>query len=148
MSTAADTTAHTNTTNSVILGTATVGIRELESYDSCKIWLEGYNSPATKKAYKTHLLSFCKHHNNIDPDSLIQIQHYIIESMATDFVTPLMIIGGKIADYFLKKHEQKDAMQSISRHDVGEFISRPLHAALVKVDTRMLELFFRDLIRV
>jgi hypothetical protein len=47
---------------------------ELESYNSCKIWLEGYNSQATKNTYKIHLSLFCKYHN-INPDSLIQSIH-------------------------------------------------------------------------
>jgi hypothetical protein len=34
----------------------------LESYNSCEIWLEGYNSAATKSVYKVHLSLFCKYH--------------------------------------------------------------------------------------
>jgi hypothetical protein len=45
---------------------------DIENYKSCQIWLEGYNSPHTKKAYKFHLSLFCKHHDN-NPDSLIQL---------------------------------------------------------------------------
>lgn len=70
-------TAHTNapkvlTTNSVT---------ELESYDSCKMWLEGYNSISTKRAYKTHLLLFCRYHN-VNPDSNLNL-HIL--------VTPIII---------------------------------------------------------
>jgi hypothetical protein len=53
---------------------------DLDSYNSCKIWLEGYNSPATKNAYKIHLSLFCKYHN-IDPDSLIQLKPDQIKTM-------------------------------------------------------------------
>ena len=35
---------------------------DLESYNSCEIWLEGYNSAATKSVYKVHLSLFCKYH--------------------------------------------------------------------------------------
>jgi hypothetical protein len=30
--------------------------QKIENYKSCQIWLEAYNSPSTKKAYKIHLL--------------------------------------------------------------------------------------------
>ena len=61
---------------------------ELESYNSCKIWLEGYNSPATKNAYKVHLSLFCKYHN-IDPDSLIQLKTEQIKAMVLDYIIHL-----------------------------------------------------------
>ncbi len=46
--------------------------QKIENYKSCQIWLEAYNSPSTKKAYKIHLSLFCRYHN-IDPDSSILI---------------------------------------------------------------------------
>jgi hypothetical protein len=51
---------------------------ELEGYNSFKIWLEGYNSSATKKTYTIHLSLFCKHYN-INPDSLIQLKSELIK---------------------------------------------------------------------
>jgi hypothetical protein len=66
-------TTTTTTTFATQKINGTVTKLELESYNFCKIWLEGYNSPATKNAYKIHLSLFCKYHN-IDPDSLIQLK--------------------------------------------------------------------------
>jgi integrase len=97
MSTLTDTanTSHT-TTNSTVL-TAILGIKELESYESCKLWLEGYNSPATKKAYKTHLLLFCKYHNNIDPDSLVQLKPEQIKTMVLNYIIHLKKVAKQTA---------------------------------------------------
>ena len=61
---------------------------ELEGYNSFKKWLEGYNSPATKKTYKIHLSLFCKHYN-ISPDSLIQLKPEEIKSMVFDYLIHL-----------------------------------------------------------
>jgi hypothetical protein len=60
----------------------------IESYKSCQIWLEGYNSPSTKKVYKIHLLLFCKYHN-IDPDSLIQLKPEQIKTMVLNYIIHL-----------------------------------------------------------
>ena len=60
----------------------------IEDYKSCQIWLEGYNSPYTKKAYKIHLSLFCKYHNT-DPDSLVQLEIEQIKSMVVDYVIHL-----------------------------------------------------------
>ena len=46
---------------------------DIENYKSCQIWVEGYNSSSTRKAYKTHLLLFCRYHNT-DPDSLVNLK--------------------------------------------------------------------------
>lgn len=74
-------TTHTNAPKSITkLATA-----ELESYKSCKLWLEGYDSPSTKKAYKTHLSLFCKYHS-INPDSLIQLKPEQIKNMVLDYI--------------------------------------------------------------
>jgi hypothetical protein len=75
---------------------------ELESYNSCKIWLEGYNSQDTKK-YKIHLSLYCKYHN-IDPDSLIQITPEQIRSMVLDYVI----------------HLKKNAKQSVGKAKRGQ----------------------------
>ena len=69
---------------------------DIENYKSCQIWLEGYNSPHTKKAYKIHLLLFCKYHN-IDPDSLVQLKHDQIKTMALDYVIHLKQIAKQSA---------------------------------------------------
>jgi hypothetical protein len=50
----------------------------MEIYKSCQLWLEEYNSPSTKKAYKIHLSLFSKYHNT-DPDSLVQLKIEQIE---------------------------------------------------------------------
>jgi integrase len=81
----------------------TVTKLELESYNSCKIWLEGYNSPATKNAYKIHLSRFCKYHN-IDPDSLIQLKTEQIRNMVLNYVI----------------HLKRNAKQSVGKAKRGE----------------------------
>jgi integrase len=60
----------------------------MEIYKSCQIWLEGYNSPSTKKAYKIHLLLFCEYHNT-DPDSLIQLKPEQIKLMVLNYIIHL-----------------------------------------------------------
>jgi integrase len=57
----------------------------IESYKPCQIWLEGYNSPSTKKSYKVHLLLFCRYHNT-NPDSLIELKPEQIKTMVLDYV--------------------------------------------------------------
>ena len=72
-------------------GTETNDIRntqKIEDYKSCQIWLEGYNSQSTKKAYKTHLLLFCRYHNT-DPDSLVNLKIEQIKSMVLNYVIHL-----------------------------------------------------------
>jgi integrase len=60
----------------------------IENYKSCQIWLEGYNSPYTKKAYKFHLSLFCEHHN-INPDSLIQLNPDQVKAMVLNYIVHL-----------------------------------------------------------
>jgi integrase len=64
------------------------GWSNIEDYKSCQIWLEGYNSPSTKKAYKIHLSLFCRYHNT-DPDSLVQLNPEQIKSMVLNYVIHL-----------------------------------------------------------
>ncbi len=60
----------------------------IENHRSCQIWLEGYNSPSTKKAYKIHLSLFCRYHN-IDPDSLVQLRVEQIKTMVINYIIHL-----------------------------------------------------------
>jgi integrase len=60
----------------------------IENYKSCQIWLEGYNSLSTKKAYKFHLSLFCRYHN-IDPDSLVQLKLEQIKDMVINYIIHL-----------------------------------------------------------
>jgi hypothetical protein len=76
---------------------------DLESYNSCKIWLEGHNSPATKNAYKVHLSLLCKYHK-IDPDTLIQLKPEQIRNMVLNYII----------------HLKKNAKQSVSKAKRGE----------------------------
>src|SRR2546423_12541877 len=76
---------------------------DLESYNSCKIWLEGYNSPATKNVYKIHLSLFCKYHR-IDPESLVQLKTEQLKSMVLDYII----------------HLKKNAKQSVGKAKRGE----------------------------
>jgi integrase len=76
---------------------------DLESYNSCKIWLEGYNSPATKNAYKVHLSLLCKYHK-IDPDTLIQLKPEQIRNIVLNYII----------------HLKKNAKQSVDKAKRGE----------------------------
>jgi integrase len=60
----------------------------IENYKSCQIWLEGYNSQSTKKAYRIHLSLFCRYHNT-DPDSLVQLKPEQIKTMVINYVIHL-----------------------------------------------------------
>jgi hypothetical protein len=60
----------------------------IANYKSCQIWLEGYNSPYTKKAYKTHLSLFCKYYNT-DSDSLVELKPEEIKAMVINYVIHL-----------------------------------------------------------
>ena len=79
------------------------GKLELDSYNSCKIWLEGYNSQATKKVYRIHLSLFCKYHD-IDPDSLIQFKPEQIKTMVLNYIM----------------HLKRNAKQSVGKAKRGE----------------------------
>jgi integrase len=57
----------------------------METYKSCQLWLDEYNSPSTKKSYKIHLSLFCKYHNT-DPDSLVRLKIEQIKSMVINYV--------------------------------------------------------------
>jgi hypothetical protein len=92
---AATNTSYANMANAPIVVAGR--LEKLESYKSCKLWLEGYNSQSTKKAYKTHLLLFCKYHNNIDPDSLIQLKPEEIKTMVLDYVIHLKKVAKQAA---------------------------------------------------
>jgi integrase len=65
--------------------TAPTKLADLENYDSCKIWLEEYNSPSTKRGYQIHVSLFCKYHN-IDPDRLIQLKPEQIKNMILNYI--------------------------------------------------------------
>ena len=78
-------------------------ILELESYNACKTWLEGYNSQATKKLYRIHISLFCKYHS-IDPDSLIQLKTEQIRNMVLNYII----------------HLKKNAKQSVGKAKHGE----------------------------
>jgi integrase len=69
----------------------------MENYKSCQIWLEGYNSLYTKKAYKIHLSLFCKYHN-IDPDSLVQLKSEQIKTMVIDYVIHLKKVAKQTSE--------------------------------------------------
>src|SRR5919202_2819934 len=60
----------------------------IENYKYCRIWLDGYNSPSTKKAYKIHLSLFCKYHNT-DPDYLIQLSPDQVKTMVLNYIVHL-----------------------------------------------------------
>ncbi|HZD81935.1 MAG TPA: hypothetical protein VE076_03570, partial [Nitrososphaeraceae archaeon] len=92
---------------------------ELDSYNSCKIWLEGYNSQATKKAYKIHLSLFCKYHN-IDPDSLIQLK------------TPEQI-KTMVLDYII--HLKKNAKQTVGKAKRGQISVNSIKGYLVGIQS-------------
>jgi hypothetical protein len=91
---------------------------ELERYTSCKIWLEGYNSQATKKVYKVHISLFCKYHN-IDPDSLIQLKTEQIRNMVLNYIIRL----------------KKNAKQSVGKAKRGEISVNSIKNYLVGIQS-------------
>jgi integrase len=92
---------------------------ELDSYNSCKIWLEGYNSQATKKVYRIHLSLFCKYHN-IDPDSLIQLKKpEQIKIMVLNYII----------------HLKKNAKQSVGKAKRGEISVNSIKNYLVGIQS-------------
>jgi integrase len=66
--------------------------QKIEHYKSCQIWLEGYNSQSTKKAYRIHLSLFCRYHNT-DPDSLVNLKIEQIKNMVLNYVIYLKKIA-------------------------------------------------------
>ena len=90
----------------------------IEDYKSCQIWLEGYNSPSTKKAYKIYLSLFCRYHN-INPNSLILLKVEQIKSMVLDYVI----------------HLKKVAKQSSSKARTGELSVNSIKVYLAGVQS-------------
>lgn len=91
-----------NNNDNIITTTATTtqpvvgGAKELESYDSCKLWLEEYSSTATKEIYKYHLLFFCKYHN-VTPDTLLQLKSQEIKNMVLTYIIHLKKVAKQTA---------------------------------------------------
>ena len=69
----------------------------IEDYKSCQIWIEGYNSPSTKRTYKIHLSLFCKYHNT-DPDSLVQLKPEQIKIMVLNYVIHLKKVAKQTSE--------------------------------------------------
>ncbi|MFL6340125.1 MAG: hypothetical protein ACJ72U_01085, partial [Nitrososphaeraceae archaeon] len=90
----------------------------IEDHKSCQIWLEGYNSPSTKKAYKIHLSLFCRYHNT-DPDSLVQLKIEQIKDMVLNYVI----------------HLKKVAKQSSGKARTGELSVNSVKAYLAGVQS-------------
>jgi hypothetical protein len=89
--------------------------QKIENYKSCQTWLEGFNSPSTKKTYKIHLLLFCKYHN-IDPDSLVQLKRDLIKTMTLDYVIHLKQIAKQSAG---KARSGKLCVNSVRTYLIG-----------------------------
>jgi integrase len=90
----------------------------IEDYKSYQIWLEGYNSPSTKKAYKIHLSLFCRYHNT-DPDSLVNLKLEQIKSMVLNYVI----------------HLKRVAKQSTSKAITGELSVNSIKTYLAGVQS-------------
>jgi integrase len=82
------------------------------------MWLEGYNSPSTKKAYKIYLSLFCRYHN-INPDSLVLLKVEQIKSMVLDYVI----------------HLKRVAKQSSSKARTGELSVNSIKTYLTGVQS-------------
>jgi integrase len=63
-------------------------IDDLENYNSCIMWLEGFKSKSTKKAYAIHLSLFCKF-CSLNPDQLIGIESEQIKTMRFNYIINL-----------------------------------------------------------
>jgi integrase len=90
-------------------------VTEFENYDSCKMWLEGYNSPATKNAYKNRLTLFCRYHN-VNPDSLIQLKPEQIKNMVLNYIIHLKKVAKQTAG---KQKRGEISVNSIKTYMVG-----------------------------
>jgi hypothetical protein len=87
----------------------------MENYKSCQIWLEGYNSPYTKKAYKIHLSLFCKYHNT-DPDSLVQLKPEQIKTMVLSYIIHLKKVAKQTSE---KQRRGELSVNSIETYLAG-----------------------------
>jgi integrase len=84
----------------------------LEDYKSCQIWLEGYNSPSTKRTYKIHLSLFCKYPNT-DPEAGVQS---FLES--NDIV---VLNWKKIAKYY--PEQVTNNLRAYTKEEIAKFLS-------------------------
>ena len=87
----------------------------MENYKSCQTWLEGYNSPYTKKAYKIHLSLFCKYHNT-DPDSLVQLKPEQIKTMVLSYIIHLKKVAKQTSE---KQRRGELSVNSIETYLAG-----------------------------
>jgi integrase len=63
-------------------------INELQNYSSCSIWLEGFKSRSTKKAYSIHLSLFCKY-CALTPDQLIKLESGKLKTLLFNYIINL-----------------------------------------------------------
>jgi hypothetical protein len=71
-------------------------IDDLENYKSCTMWLEGFRSKSTKKAYAIHLSLFCKF-CSLNPDQLTGIESGQLKTMIFNYIINLKRASKQIA---------------------------------------------------
>jgi integrase len=84
-------------------------VDELHSYNSCAIWLEGFKSKSTKKAYSIHLSLFCRF------CALIKLQPGKLKTMLFDYIVNLK----KIA----KQNAAKPRLGSLSVNSIKYYVT-------------------------
>ena len=63
-------------------------ITAVSQYESCKLWIDGFRSDSTKRAYSVHISLFCKFHN-INPDELVKIKPDKLKDMTINYILEL-----------------------------------------------------------
>lgn len=89
-------------------------INELQNYSSCSIWLEGFKSKSTKKAYSIHLSLFCRF-CALTPDQLIKLESGKLKTMLLNYIINLK----KIA----KQNATKPKLGSLSVNSVKYYVT-------------------------
>jgi integrase len=86
----------------------------LENYSSCTVWLEGFKSKSTKKAYSIHLSLFCKFYS-LNPDQIKETEPGQLKTMIFNYIINLK----KAA----KQNAGKPKMGSLSVNSIKYYIT-------------------------
>jgi site-specific recombinase XerD len=63
-------------------------VERICQYDSCRLWIEGLRSKATKRAYSVHISLFCKFYDT-NPDELVGVNPQELKDMIIKYVLEL-----------------------------------------------------------
>jgi hypothetical protein len=87
---------------------------ELQNYSSYSLWLEGFKSRCTKKAYSIHLSLFCKF-CALTPDQLIKLESGKLKTLRFNYIINLK----KIA----KQNAAKPKLGNLSVNIINYYIT-------------------------